>query len=267
MVKSEHGPDSIRELGSVPRSTMKEKLDVNSIWYLVWQVAYVVDCFADGFLRKQHGDELLRVHCSVDELCEAVNVDRSLLDFCRDRGMGMFDSGFDEVCRLATQVGYIEKNRTTGKITNRTKNSKRMKSKSDKMCASAAAFPVESKSDLHVNLPRRRNPKPKSDKKHSTPVKRRALPSCRPAAKMIWEGAPTELMEPGELMEHGWPAGWRKELYERQSGGTKGDQDRYWFTPDNRKFRSLVEVKRYMAALEAFRDEEAAYRARKTFAI
>lgn len=313
MVKSEHGPDSVRKLGSVPRSTKRKNLDINLTWYLVWQVAYVVDCFADGFLRSPRGDEFQRAHCLVEELCKAVNIDSCLLEFARDRGMKDYvDSGFDHVCKKATKFVYIEKNRW-GKISKRSKSKKKTKAK-------AAALPAETRnktkpepnaqsdvpvnvspkpepnaqndvpvnvspnpapnaqSDVPVNVSRKTKPEPKSDlpvdvlhrpqrKKHPTPVKRRALPSCRPEAKKIEElsgRAPTELMGPGELMEHGWPQGWRKDVYERQSGGTKGDRDRYWFTPSNRKLRSLAEVKRYMAALEFYNDEEAAYRARKS---
>jgi Methyl-CpG binding domain len=264
MVKVECGPDSVRKLGSVPRSSKRSlDLDVNLNWYLVWQVAYVVVCFADGFLKEPLPNELQREHSPFEELCQVVNIDRSLLDFARDRGMNdSVDSGFD-ICQVATTVEYVEKNPRTGRISRRTNNNKKTKAN-----AKTSNRPKsESKSDVPANVSCKTKPEPTSDprkKKQPAPVKRRALPSSRPPAKKVWEGAPCELMGPGEIMEHGWPQGWRKEKYERQSGGSKGEFDRYWFTPNNKKLRSLVEVKRYMAALAFHKDDEAAYRARKS---
>jgi hypothetical protein len=62
-------------------------------------------------------------------------------------------------------------------------------------------------------------------------------------------------------MEGGWPAGWRKSVVQRQSGATAGMQDRYWYTPTlGYKLRSMVEVKRFMAALaDAKGDEKEAW--------
>lgn len=65
-----------------------------------------------------------------------------------------------------------------------------------------------------------------------------------PPAVEVWSG------EPNEPLEGGWPAGWTKRIFERPSGATKGSHDRYWYTPiTKRKLRSMVEVKRFIAAL------------------
>lgn len=56
---------------------------------------------------------------------------------------------------------------------------------------------------------------------------------------------------PDEPIEGGWPDGWIKRTFERQSGATKGSRDRYWYTPiTQKKLRSMVEVKRFMTALQ-----------------
>jgi hypothetical protein len=71
----------------------------------------------------------------------------------------------------------------------------------------------------------------------------------------VWSGKPDEPL-PG-----GWPDGWTKKIFERPSGKTKGSHDRYWYTPvTKRKFRSMVEVNRFMAALlQSKGDEDAAW--------
>jgi len=43
------------------------------------------------------------------------------------------------------------------------------------------------------------------------------------------------------------PKGWRTETTTRKSGGTKGRQDLYWYSPGGKKFRSKLEVKRFLA--------------------
>lgn len=69
----------------------------------------------------------------------------------------------------------------------------------------------------------------------------------------IWVGAPTE------DLDGGWPEGWIKKIFERKSGKTKGGTDRYWFSPDqNYKLRSMIEVKKFMKALEQTNGDEVA---------
>jgi Methyl-CpG binding domain len=275
MVKSEHGPDSIRHLGSVPRSTKSmENRELNLTWYLTWQVLYVVDCFADGFLR-QDGDEVQRVACTVDALCKQANIESCLLDFARDRGMiDVVDWGFERLCKPATKIEYIEKSHT-GKISKKTKHNMKAEAKSEKKYVLPTDQARNTKSEPKI-ASRKAKAEPKPDcplsasherKKKKAPVKRRALPSSgtRPPARVIYEGPPgrDELSGPGEPMENGWPPGWKKRICQRQSGGTMGDTDRYWITPNKRKLRSLLQIKRYLAHLAIHNDEPAAYRASK----
>jgi hypothetical protein len=78
----------------------------------------------------------------------------------------------------------------------------------------------------------------------------------RLSACEIWCGPPDE------PLEGGWPDGWLKRIFQRASGATKGSTDRYWYSPKkNKKFRSMVEIKRFMAALEEYGgDEDAAWK-------
>ena len=82
--------------------------------------------------------------------------------------------------------------------------------------------------------------------------------TARESAKMVFSGLPDEPL-PG-----GWPDGWTKKVFQRASGESKGHTDRYWFTPINQfKLRSMVEVNKFMQALEQTNGDEVA--AKKIF--
>jgi hypothetical protein len=80
-------------------------------------------------------------------------------------------------------------------------------------------------------------------------------------ASLIWEGTPEEKF-PDKLCPNGWPDGWIKRVYERLSGSTKGQHDRYWYTPQyGYKLRSMTEVRNFFACLELVDgDEKLAWR-------
>ena len=90
------------------------------------------------------------------------------------------------------------------------------------------------------------------DKPNTSPSlgKSRRLP-----AKEVFSGPPNE------PLEGGWPPGWIKKVVERQTGASAGGTDRYWYSPQtNKKFRSMAEIKRFMAHLKAYGgDEDAAW--------
>jgi hypothetical protein len=99
----------------------------------------------------------------------------------------------------------------------------------------------------------------KTQKKVSSPKKKASKPakttSARGAAVLLSEGAPDE------PLEGGWPTGWIKRVFERKGGATKGQSDRYWYTPIAAyKLRSMVQVKKFLAALADGGDEETAKR-------
>ena len=61
----------------------------------------------------------------------------------------------------------------------------------------------------------------------------------------IWSGLPDEPL-PG----CGWPTGWTKKIFERNTGASKGHTDKYWYSPKTqKKFRSMVEVQRFLTFL------------------
>jgi hypothetical protein len=68
--------------------------------------------------------------------------------------------------------------------------------------------------------------------------------SVKVSAKEVHSGVPTE------KLDGGWPAGWTKKIFERMSGKTAGSTDSYWYSPVTKiKMRSIIEVKRFLAAL------------------
>lgn len=91
---------------------------------------------------------------------------------------------------------------------------------------------------------------PKEPKSSPTSAK-----SGRHPAREVYVGPPTE------PLEGGWPPGWIKQIVERQNGASAGHTDRYWYSPQtNKKFRSMVEIKRFLAHLsECGGDEGAAW--------
>lgn len=77
----------------------------------------------------------------------------------------------------------------------------------------------------------------------------------KPAAAEVWSGPPDD------KLEGGWPEGWVKKKIERSGGATKGRLDPYWYSPlTAKKFRSMTEVRRFLALLgETSGDENAAW--------
>jgi hypothetical protein len=76
----------------------------------------------------------------------------------------------------------------------------------------------------------------------------------------IWEGPPDELFPGGGE----WPKGWVKRIYERMSGATSGQTDKYWYTPIlQHKLRSMLEIQRWLQAMEMCHGDES--RAREIY--
>lgn len=76
----------------------------------------------------------------------------------------------------------------------------------------------------------------------------------------IWEGRPDELFPGGGE----WPKGWVKRIYERMSGATSGQTDKYWYTPIlQHKLRSMLEIQRWLQAMEMCHGDES--RAREIY--
>jgi len=87
----------------------------------------------------------------------------------------------------------------------------------------------------------------------STPMTAKAMTPPSTEKKPIvrrdpdWEGRPSDAYPGGGS----WPEGWTKRVYKRLTlptspGKTGPREDRYWYSPDNRKFRSVAEVQRHL---------------------
>lgn len=90
--------------------------------------------------------------------------------------------------------------------------------------------------------------------KAKTPSSKVKTPSSgkRLPAEEVWSG------EPDDDLDGGWPEGWTKKTFQRASGRSKGDFDSYWYSPiENKKFRSMNEVRRFLAALQTTNGDEA----------
>jgi len=61
---------------------------------------------------------------------------------------------------------------------------------------------------------------------------------------------------PDTFRKGGWPAGWKKKELTRQVGETKGRKDCFWYSPGEKRFRSMVEVERFIDALQQVEGNE-----------
>jgi hypothetical protein len=99
--------------------------------------------------------------------------------------------------------------------------------------------------------------------KHSQGVATSKASGRRTGVPEIWSGPPNE------PLEGGWPKGWIKRVFVRQSGASKSQEDRYWYPPESQtngkvhKLRSMKEVERYLVAFKATNDANKAWDARK----
>jgi hypothetical protein len=92
---------------------------------------------------------------------------------------------------------------------------------------------------------------PYSGKGSAGGSKKPASPKQPP--KMVYEGPPTNV---GPSCGNNWPSswgntwpdGWTMRTFERRGGATKGTTDRYWYSPTNKKLRSMLAVKRFAEA-------------------
>jgi hypothetical protein len=125
-----------------------------------------------------------------------------------------------------------------------------------------AASETEAKAKQHKK--RKSDSTPKSAKSGDAKKAKKEPSAKKPQGSGEKREAPVEVFmgEPDEPIDGGWPKGWIKRTFERQGGSSKGHTDRYWYSPvTNKKFRSMVEIKRFMAALQSCSgDEDQAWR-------
>jgi len=145
---------------------------------------------------------------------------------------------------IASQI--VNEHKDEGKSMNPKKSTKKKES-IRKVPGEYNVLPVEGanerKASPEATVPEEPKPSPVSGK------------AVRGRAREVYLGPPTE------PLEGGWPPGWIKQIVERQNGASAGHTDRYWYSPQTkRKFRSMVEIKRFLAHLkESGGDEGAAW--------
>jgi hypothetical protein len=123
---------------------------------------------------------------------------------------------------------------------------------SERLGDNGSSSPSRHRAALSTKKRKATTPNQTSRKKQSDSPSGRVTAAASAAAQVIWSGAPDEKL-PG-----GWPKGWIKKIYNRSRGPRI---DRYWYSPKlELKLRSLVEVKRFLSALEECSgDEQAAF--------
>ncbi|KAL7568739.1 hypothetical protein ACA910_021732 [Epithemia clementina (nom. ined.)] len=225
----------LSDLVSVPRSTSKLAScphDVNVSWYIIWQVLYIVEAFAASYCG---------VNDTLQALCDRLQVPIKAAEFAVSRGIKPKSENFKGFCRPKQKIRiqkvldlprFVELNRESPpKNCSSTSNITRTHKPLDRKASTGAI----SNTSVSLQLP-------------ST----EPSPAKKPPALLVWEG------KPDEPLEGGWPEGWTKKIFQRQSGSTKGSTDRYWYSRKNFKFRSMIEVRRFLALLQSLNGDETA---------
>lgn len=211
MVKYE-GFASGSKLASVPKSmetSRQQSASVNESWYIMWQVIYIANAFANKYLPNGE-DVPFHERFSLEKLCSR--------------------TGFDVVLARKHIAKGIRPRSLHEKVPNNEHYTDIRPGKSlDKCTKSTIRGAGASTGQEWIN----------------------SFGTRRPKAIFVWEGVPNEPL-PG-----GWPVGWVKKVYERQSGASKGHLDRYWHSPQNNfRLRSMAEVKRFMGCLQSVGGDE-----------
>lgn len=219
-------PD-IRDLVSIPRSRALLSScqdEINTTWYIVYQVLFLVEAFAVAFCGTDG---------IVETLCDRFAVPIKAARFALENGLKSKTADFKKFCRPQTEIRF----KKVLDLPHSVKlNCRRGSDKGDNLGRSRIAMPKSSRARFMGKFYR-----PSSSESNSIKVKS-SSDSKRPPARVIWEG------RPDEDLDGGWPEGWTKKIFERQSGATKGGTDRYWYSPspEKYKFRSMAEIRTYL---------------------
>ena len=95
-----------------------------------------------------------------------------------------------------------------------------------------------------------KSPPPKKGPKRGPKTKSKQPAKPRGTSGEAYRGPPTE------EIDGGWPPGWIKTEVPRKTTGPSRSRDKYWFSPGGKKFRSMIEVKKFIAALSQVKGDE-----------
>ena len=219
----------LNDFVGVPQSTSTcGPNEINTNWYILWQVLFVIHQFAS-------------IYCGEDKvlgtLCNRLNIPMDVAESAFSRGIKGTSQYFKIHCERECKLRLkrvLDLPRSV-KVTN---------GNSDDLV---------SYSGNGRHRRGRRNVVVEKNKDDALVKQKSGTPrlGSRPQAIFLHE------IIPDEPLEGGWPPGWTKKVYERASGKTKGDRDRYWYSPVNKyKFRSMVEVRKYLELLQKTSGDE-----------
>ena len=268
-------------LNSLPRSVedaRRCKAEVNKMWYILWQVIFIVHLFGEQYLVGASGTE---EGYSLEKLCRHLDFDFELGSEAVGRGM-IGRTIWEKLVK--TPEKKKEKNKSSNKPSKEeskkrktpddsqatVKNSE--KPKKQKMFSSDVSVKAPATTDVSVKAPATTvlgaspattvlGASPATTDLGASPATTdlgaspegtiNAFGAKKQNAVKVWEGAPDE------PLEGGWPEGWIKKIFERAGGLTKGRGDRYWYSPHKKyKFRSMLEVKKYLGILRTLGSSE-----------
>ena len=257
---------SLTQIASIPQvATRKACSQINAKWYMLWQVVFPALSFAHRYIPSLQESVIAHV-------CSEMNLEREWVFFALEKGIQqtptellsnvcvpkkeiVFDEVSALVCHQASphETGIEGKKRKRKDTLNKIPSRKVRRSQVDEALgghrpvgSGRTSIPDEQRrecQDLRTADKRRK----KSGTTHD----------CRPQANLVWSGEPDEQFYPFNKEPINWPPGWKKQVFQRASGGTQGATDRYWYTPkQSYKLRSLKEVYNFFACMERNENDE-----------
>eukprot|EP00977_Amphora_coffeiformis_P006346 scaffold1353_cov161-Amphora_coffeaeformis.AAC.18 len=264
---------SLAQIASTPQVATKAVSNINARWYLLWQVAFPALSFAVRYIPRLKESVIAHV-------CNEMNLERDWVDFALEKGIqktpGELLSDvcvpkkeiiFDKVSALVfhrNHETYFEgRKRKRKDALDMARSRKVRRSQIDEKLVGhrpvgSGRMSITDEQKLQSQDLR------KVDKRRKKKSGTTTTANGRPQAHLVWAGEPDEQYYPFNKEPINWPPGWKKQVFQRASGDTRGATDRYWFTPDQGyKLRSLKEVYNFFACME--RNENDETRAWKAF--
>lgn len=255
------------QIAGIPQMAVDKELGgINREWYLLWQVAFPALAFVMRYIPGHK--ESMKSSISND-----MNLDKEWIDFALEKGIQRIPHSFWNVCVPKKEIIFKEVDALAFHMSHPRQEAddetrkRRRKGALDRLSArKARRLHIEEKyggkrpvGSGRAGVTEEQMLLSQEDLKKADKRKKTSGTAIggRPVAKLVWSGEPDETFYPWNKEPINWPPGWKKQVFQRASGGTIGASDRYWYTPlEDRKLRSLREVARFFDCMEACGQDE-----------
>ena len=224
------GHQHLAVLGSIPVEQSKCGIDdINIMWYIQWQVVYLVDLFASRYCGADG--------YNVETLCERVGADRNVAQFVVDRGIRENDGcAYRDFCHVKKAVVASMEGQSVFR-----ENINCMYSRGELRAMGVSELSSVAKNEQFRQLEQDEKGTTQHESMMHGNYELSTIPGEKP--NCIYNGAPKTFF-PG--CGNTWPQGWSQRTEVRTAGKSKGHHDNYWYPPDMSKLRSRREILRYL---------------------